>query len=140
VNIKKADGVPYSDGGDLYAVAKRDAAFLRRQMALLNPKIVLCGSTFGIVRDVLFPDAQRITGTDFSYRTHGGRIILDHNHPSRKERDSYKKLIAEVEKFRANPVTGPELAPDGEPPGAGDAGSRLSPAPDSAAGGPDPRR
>jgi hypothetical protein len=122
VNIKKANGVPYSDGRDLYEVAKRDAAYLRRQMALLDPKIVLCGYTFGIVRDTLFPDAERITGTEFSYRTHGGRIILDYYHPGRKSRESYRQLIAEVEKVRANLVTGRERAPDGEPPGAGDAG------------------
>jgi len=125
VNIKKANGLPYSDGGDLYTVAKRDAAYLRRQMALLDPRIVLCGYTFGIVRDMLFPDAERINGTEFSHRTHGGRIILDYYHPGRKSRESYRQLVAEVEKVRANPATGRERAPDGQP-GAGDAGAGRS--------------
>ena len=133
VNIKKANGVPYSDGGNLYVVARRDAAFLRRQIALLDPRVVLCGYTFGIVREVLFPDAEKINGTEFSYFTPEGRIILDYYHPGRKSRDSYKPLTVEVERIRAARVLVPNQALNGEPLGAGAAGLRQSVIPESAA-------
>jgi len=105
VNIKKAEGIAYSNSGDLHSVAKRDADYLRRQLALLDPKVVLCGYTFGVVREVLFPDAKKIAETEFSYRTTNGRIIIDYYHPGRKSRESYGPLIDEVQRIVASGVS-----------------------------------
>lgn len=101
VNLKKANGVAYSDHDDLCSVVKRDAEFLRRQIALLDPRIIMCGYTFGIVRGVLFPDARKIDGTDFSYFTTEGRLVLDYYHPGRKSLESYAPLIAELKRIQA---------------------------------------
>jgi hypothetical protein len=100
VNIKKADGVPYSNNNNLHQVIKRDAPFLRRQIEMLNPRLILCGKTFDIVKDELFQGCERIPNTEFSYHQDGRRIILDYIHPGRKARDSYKLLIEEVKRIR----------------------------------------
>ena len=99
VNIKKSDGVAYSNNNDLHQVLKRDAPFLRRQIELLSPRFILCGRTFGIVKDELFPNCERIPNTKFSYRQGQGRIIFDYYHPARQSRESYKDFVEEVKKL-----------------------------------------
>ena len=99
VNIKKAEGTAYSDNGNLRAVAERDAKYLKKQISLLSPKFVLCGYTFGTVRDLLFPDAQKIAGTAFSHITTSGMILVDYCHPGRKARESYKPLVEEARRI-----------------------------------------
>lgn len=101
VNIKKANGVAYSDNNDLRAVVKRDADFLKRQLKLLSPRIIVCGRTFGLVRDTLFPASQKITGAAFSYSTADGVIIMDYYHPARKPRYSYWQLAEEIKRILA---------------------------------------
>jgi hypothetical protein len=96
VNVKKVDGLPYSNAGDLHTVATRDADFLKRQMDLLNPRVIVCGATFGIVREILFPGSERIAGTEFSYRSPSGIVLIDYGHPGRKARESYQPLIEEI--------------------------------------------
>lgn len=96
VNIKKADGIAYSDNGNLREIALRDGSFLRRQVALLAPRFVICGYTYGTVQDVLFPGAQKIAGTDFSYSTPDGLVVVDFYHPGRKSRESYSLLAEEA--------------------------------------------
>jgi hypothetical protein len=101
VNIKKANGIAYSNNSDLNAVVRRDGDYLRRQVSLLAPKIVLCGYTFGLVRESLFPDAAKISDTEFSYCTANGVIIIDYYHPGRKSRESYVPLVEEVSRIMA---------------------------------------
>lgn len=96
VNIKKADGIAYSDNGNLREVVMRDGDFLRRQIALLAPRFVICGYTYGTVQDVLFPGAQKIVGTEFSYSTPDGLVVVDFYHPGRKSRESYSMLAEEA--------------------------------------------
>lgn len=104
VNIKKADGEAQSNNNDLTQVVKRDAMFLRRQLDLLNPKIILCGNIYGIVQGELFPDGQPVVGTasGFSSRQNNGRIIMNWFHPAaRKNKDAtYKEIISEVESLQ----------------------------------------
>lgn len=100
VNIKKADGLPYSNAADLHAVAMRDADFLKRQIDLLKPRVILCGATFGIVRDILFPDSEPIKWTQFSYLSHTGIVLIDYVHPARKARESYRALECEVARIQ----------------------------------------
>lgn len=101
VNIKKVDGLPYSNASDLHAVTVRDARFLTRQIELLNPRVILCGATFEIVRDTLFPEAEPIAGTEFSYLSKQGIVLIEYGHPGRKTRESYQPLIEEVQRIQA---------------------------------------
>lgn len=102
VNIKKANGVSSSSSKDLSQVVRRDAVFLRRQIDLLRPKIILTGNIYGIVRGELFPDSQHADGTasGFSFQQSNGRIIMDYFHPTRQSKESYKEIIREVESIQ----------------------------------------
>ncbi len=100
VNIKKANGVATSDYDDLNHVVKKDARFLRQQIDLLSPRLILCGNTFGLVKDELFPGYKRIPGADCSYHQGQDRIMIDYWHPARKSKDSWKPLVEEIRSIR----------------------------------------
>ena len=52
INIKKADGQPTSNKDDLYYNAARDKDFLKQQIELINPDIIICGGTYNYLRCV----------------------------------------------------------------------------------------
>jgi len=95
VNIKKADGNPNSAPQDLFQVIRRDTSFLRRQIDLLSPKVVICCGTFGFVKDALFANTRRIDGTNACYATNDV-IVVDFRHPARASRESYMDLAKEA--------------------------------------------
>jgi len=102
VNIKKADGIAYSNNCNLREVVMRDGYFLRRQIDLLAPRFVICGYTYGTVQDVLFPGAQKIAGTEFSYSTSDGLVVVDFYHPGRKALESYRLLAEEAARIASS--------------------------------------
>ncbi|GEM_PF-1795721 len=99
INIKKANGVSHSDANDLSIVVRRDHIFLKKQIDMLNPQIILCCATFEIARDPLFSNCARIQGTKFSYRSEG-RVIVNYRHPARASRETYMPLMEEARMLR----------------------------------------
>ena len=50
VNLKKVDGASTSSDNDLMQYTKDNAATLRREVAHVQPRIIVCGGTFKSLR------------------------------------------------------------------------------------------
>ena len=59
INIKKSDGKKRSKMKEIRAIAKRDGNFIKEQIAMINPEIVICGNTWVSVNH-LYPKAIRL--------------------------------------------------------------------------------
>lgn len=69
-----------SNKKDLQAYVNNDAEFLRSQIALINPDIIFCCSTFNYYKQ-LYP--QNIFNNSRLHRVEG-RIVIDYYHPSNR--------------------------------------------------------
>lgn len=52
INIKKSNGKNTSDDIDLLKYVKEDGDLLARQIEIIDPTIIVCGSTFHLLKDV----------------------------------------------------------------------------------------
>lgn len=77
VNIKKSSGRSSSDNEDLKSYANKDKEYIRKQIELINPQIVICGYTWEFVND--FWKSRKIS--DLVYVA-DGRIFIDYWHPA----------------------------------------------------------
>ncbi|MBK8454251.1 MAG: hypothetical protein WAQ53_12055 [Thiofilum sp.] len=59
INVKKSGGKSSSDMVEIAAIAKRDGDLIKRQIAILEPNVVICGNTWKAVKH-LYPDAIRV--------------------------------------------------------------------------------
>lgn len=92
IEIKKvSENKPVSDGDDLSSFAKRDANFIREEIEIINPEIILCCGTFEYLRDIIYKgeltDNHQIKYVyderiDCSSWKMGNRMILYFYHPS----------------------------------------------------------
>jgi hypothetical protein len=78
VNVKKSDGRSESSETDIARYATLDGSLLKEQIRLIHPEIVICGSTFGAVRD-LWPAAAQ--AYDLLWKC-DGMLIVDFWHPA----------------------------------------------------------
>lgn len=78
VNIKKSDGLPFSSSENLKKYADKDKEYIKKQIEMINPRIVICGYTWEYVRD-FWSSAVKIS--DLVYVA-GGRIFIDYWHPA----------------------------------------------------------
>ena len=99
MNLKKTAGGAKATQAVTHATA-RDAVFLREQIALINPRVVVCGGTYKAIKQYLYPGLQRV-----SPRVHeaDGRIFINANHPSylRKASDMYDDVVGNYQRYRA---------------------------------------
>lgn len=51
LNIKKSNGVNGSDDSDLRVYVEEDADLIRKQIEIIQPTIIVCGSTFHLIKD-----------------------------------------------------------------------------------------
>ncbi len=87
VNIKKSHGQKQSDYEEILAYAKADAEFIKKQLELISPDVIICGSTFYALNDVY---GGKISGgkkcdnwfyfTDII--TGGKTTVIDFYHPA----------------------------------------------------------
>lgn len=83
VNIKKIDGIQYSNSTDLTTFVKRNNKLLKEQIGLINPNIILCGGTFNLAKKELFENSfSKIKGTEYCYDWNG-KLLIKFRHPSR---------------------------------------------------------
>lgn len=81
INIKKSGGKSSSDFNDLASYVQKDKKLLKRQIELISPDIIVCGSTFDLVKD-LFAD---IADTDYDLLYRWGNIpIINFGHPANR--------------------------------------------------------
>jgi len=80
VNIKKSRGKSVSDDEELLSYARTDKQFLREQMSLLAPDIILCGNTFKFLKE-FWVNVKPIDSEKFFYRS-DNTIIINYWHPA----------------------------------------------------------
>lgn len=64
VNIKKSNGRTRSKDKELSKFVKEDGELLKKQIEIINPTIIVCGSTFHLLKDNLKEPKKLIFGTD----------------------------------------------------------------------------
>ena len=86
MNIKKSAGMPSSSNDNLQIYVKDaiDSALLRRQFELIDPDVVICGNTFGLLNEALDYSFNPRQGSNVNrfYRDGKRRLYLDYYHPS----------------------------------------------------------
>lgn len=88
VNLKKSSGKPSSSYGEINAYAIADSVEIKKQLSIIAPDIIVCGSTFYALNHVyseqLRPDGVHCD--NWFYYTNiitGGRtLIIDYYHPA----------------------------------------------------------
>ncbi len=78
INVKKnAENKPKSNNNEILDYAKKDQAFLRRQLDIIQPQIVFCGNTkkcYDFIEDTTFLKHNVYLGES--------RLVIDYYHPS----------------------------------------------------------
>lgn len=94
VNVKKSNGAVQSDYDDLLRYASTDQVFLKRELDILNPSVIVCGNNSSLLR-LLYGARVQANGKvspegeipylfmrENGYAVVGNRIILDFYHPA----------------------------------------------------------
>ena len=92
--MKKSNGTTQSDYADLLKYAQLDKEYLKREIEILNPDIIVCGNNSSLLR-VLYGASIQSNGKvgddglidyyfmrQHGYALLGDRIILDYYHPA----------------------------------------------------------
>lgn len=94
MNVKKSNGSVQSNYADLLQYAQSDQHYLRRELELLNPDVIVCGNNSSLLRllygSSVLPknkvDGDGLIDYDFmsrnGYVLMGEKIILDYYHPA----------------------------------------------------------
>ncbi len=91
MDVKKAnEGKSKSDNGDIVNYAKRDKTFLKEQIDLISPNVIICGGTFHAFRNAVYDnieDKNQLhyawnTTSESSAWTHNNRLVINFYHPS----------------------------------------------------------
>ena len=106
INVKKSNGQSKSDYQELEKYAKEDRAFLRRELDIINPDIIVCGYTSHCLR-VILGDDWKNNKTDMTlFGEWNGKMVIDYYHPASKypHRVNYYALMSicrlAIEKYK----------------------------------------
>jgi hypothetical protein len=77
-NVKKSNGRSESSDEEIAQYARRDGDYLKRQVELIDPGIVICGNTWAAVRH-LWPAARKVIDLVWE---NDGTLIVDFWHPA----------------------------------------------------------
>lgn len=93
-NVKKSNGDVQSDYGDLMHYATTDQAFLKRELEIISPTVIVCGNNSSLLR-LLYGAKLQANGKvsaegeipyqfmrENGYAVVGNQIILDFYHPA----------------------------------------------------------
>ncbi|MDF3821249.1 hypothetical protein P3G55_15185 [Leptospira sp. 96542] len=80
-NIKKSSGKSYSESEDLKNYAQADKDELLQQIELINPDIILCGSTKQYLDEIGIVSSP-IEGITYFSKTKDDKILIDYYHPA----------------------------------------------------------
>jgi hypothetical protein len=99
INLKKTTGGARATEAVEHAAA-RDAIFVREQIELINPHVVVCGGTYKAIKQHLYPEIRRVAP-----RVHeaGGRLFINANHPSylKKTAEMYDDVVGSYGRYQA---------------------------------------
>ena len=93
VNVKKSGGRVSSDDDELQWYVHKDRCLISEQVECLSPHVVVCCSTWALVKNDLWPRAEQVS--ERVYRT-GDMLLLDYWHPANRfpEVISYYAIVA----------------------------------------------
>jgi len=99
MNLKKTTGGARATEAVEQAAA-RDADFLREQIELINPRVVVCGGTYKAIKKHLYPAIQKVGA-----RVHevDGRLFINAHHPSylKKTTEMYEDVVGSYHQYQA---------------------------------------
>lgn len=99
INLKKTTGGARATEAVEHSTA-RDAIFLREQIELINPQVVVCGGTYKAIKQHLYPAIRKV-----GPRVHevDGRLFINANHPSylKKTTEMYEDVVGSYQRYHA---------------------------------------
>lgn len=89
VNVKKTSGGYTADSKKLEEAAKEDSAFLRRQLAIYEPEIIICCGTDWLYFDYIYnyKPEWKMTSRGIWYVREEGKIIISYSHPEARTKE-----------------------------------------------------
>ena len=105
MNIKKIGGGGNAEYDEMLKHVEMNFKFLHRQIEIIDPDIIITGTTWGELRNALFPDIQwKSSGYYVEIGIHNEAKVIDFYHPSSRTAPaaSYSLLqnIISSEKFK----------------------------------------
>lgn len=82
VNVKKSDGTAESNWEDLEKYLQEDKAELKKGLEIINPDVIVCGYTFGMLKEVLGDELDVQYTSDTMYGFWRDKLIIDYYHPA----------------------------------------------------------
>ena len=83
MNLKKTTGGGSSDMEIIQEYALRDKSFISRELELIKPKVVICGSTFDIVKKIFGSENfHEVEGSDGYLFRFGEIVFINYWHPA----------------------------------------------------------
>jgi hypothetical protein len=83
INVKKQAGRTWSSRSEIRRYAGEDQDFLRRQIELINPKIVVCGNTWHALRDYVWQEGEKKPVCEGVFHIRDWYFI-DYSHPGKR--------------------------------------------------------
>ena len=99
INVKKYNGKKQSDYDEICDYAKRDKEFLKKQIELCDPTVIVCGYTAKALEIILDNDFRKESNNDLFYtvQINGHPVtVIDYWHPSNQypEIMNYYSLVS----------------------------------------------
>lgn len=82
VNVKKSDGLAESTEEDLLQYVADDKDLLKKELEIINPDVIVCGYTFGMLKTVLGDELDYENTSDTMYGFWKDKLIIDYYHPA----------------------------------------------------------
>lgn len=89
VNIKKSGGVSSSEKDDIYYYVASDKEFLIEQIQLIQPTLIICGGTYGMLR-CLFPELEKLPNLEDGSTRLGTIKVIASCHPNARTNNKHK--------------------------------------------------
>ena len=89
VNVKKTSGGHTADSKKLEEAAEEDSAFLRKQLAIYEPEVIICCGTDWLYFDYIYNYKPKweMTSRGIWYVRDEEKIIISYSHPEARTKD-----------------------------------------------------
>ena len=98
INVKKTTGTSVSKKKEIEASAEKYKYFLKEQIELLQPDVIVFGGTYKVIKTYVLPELSKV-----SYRIHKYKdiICINANHPActKKRKELYKQVMDNYHKY-----------------------------------------
>ncbi len=96
INVKKSNGQSESDYKEIGDYAITDRGFLRRELDIVNPDIIVCGYTNHCLRTILGDEWVNNETSMTLFGEWNGKLVIDYYHPASQypNRVNYYALMA----------------------------------------------